>query len=162
MSLRIRTNRRRLAPIAALAFAILTSIATSALAAEARPWLCRDKPVFSATGPIAYRADNRGGSVWQLFFMHFEMGGENDGYTTVDSCVLRPGASTSGTLSAGQYFAVAMYRVGGGRWICSGPTDDSEGTQPGEISRICYSSDSSDCALKLTPRHADSPSPSSP
>lgn len=155
MSLRIRTNRRLVATIAALAFAILTSIATSALAAEARPWLCRDKPVFSATGPIAYQADNRGGSVWRLFFMHFEMGGENDGYTTVDSRVLRPGASTSGTLSAGQYFAVAMYRVGGGRWICSGPTDDSESPQPGEISRICYSSDSSDCAVKLTPRHAN-------
>ena len=58
-----------------------------------------------------------------------------------------------GTLAPGRYFAVAMYRGDGGRWICPGYAEDKD-RPAGAVSRICYGEESpllpgdADCSLR--------------
>ncbi len=123
-------------------------------AAEARPWLCRSKPVFSSDSAMTYQVVNHGASRWNLLLMQFEMGSAHDGYEIVASQELPADAGqASGTLAPGRYFAVAMYRSGGGRWICPGYAEDKD-RPAGAVSRICYDEDSPGCPVTLTVRSA--------
>ena len=134
--------------ICAIGFA--TAAAMPAHAAEARPWLCRSKPVFSSDSAMSYRIVNHGGSRWQLLLMQFEPGSAHDGYEIVASQELPAGADQrGGTLAPGRYFAVAMYRGEGGRWICPGYAEDKD-RPAGAVSRICYDEESPGCPVALT------------
>jgi len=122
-------------------------------AAEPRPWLCRDKPVFSSDKPMAYEAVNRGGERWMLTFMRFDPAGGHDGFTVVAT---RPvSGHTEGTIEAGRWYAVALYREGG-HWICPGNARENDKPAPGVVSNLCYGEDPGSCPLKLTVRPADS------
>ena len=110
-----------LASTAMMIVPILTGIviaivmtASIALAAEPRPWLCRDKPVFSYDRGMEYEASARPGRQWQLFFMQFDPSGGHDGFTIVSQRDLGiRGEPLTGQLAAGRYFAVALYRAEG-------------------------------------------------
>jgi hypothetical protein len=136
---------------------LATAGALPAHAVDARPWLCRNKPVFSSNSAMTYQVANHGGSRWELLLMQFEPGSAHDGYEIVASQELPAGAGqASGTLTAGRYFAVAMYRGGGGRWICPGYAQDKD-RPAGALSRICYGEEASSCPVTLTVVAAPSP-----
>src|ERR1700730_17907063 len=117
---------------------------------EARPWLCRNKPVFSSSSAMTYQVASHGGTRWEVLLMEFEPGSAHDGYEIVASQELPAGAGqASGTLAAGRYFAVAMYRGGGGRWIWPGYAQGKD-RPPGVLSRICYGEEASSCPVTLT------------
>jgi hypothetical protein len=119
-------------------------------AAEARPWLCRSKPVFSSDSAMTYQVVNHGGSRWELLLMQFEPESAHDGYEVVASQELPASAGhAGGTLAPGRYFAVAMYRGEGGHWICPGYAEDKD-RPAGAVSRICYDEDSPGCPVTLT------------
>jgi hypothetical protein len=123
--------------------------ASQAYAAEARPWLCRAKPVFSSDKPMTYEAVNRGGG-WLLTFMRFDPSGlGHDGFTV--SSTQDVAGRAEGTLDAGRWYAVALYRSGG-RWICPGNAGESGEPPAGVISTLCYGRDPGDCTVKLTVR----------
>src|SRR5271154_4593827 len=99
--------------------------APSALAQEARPWLCRDKPVFSYDRAMEYQVTARPGRQWRMFFMQYSPDAAHDGFDIVDTRPLgSSGDPTAGNLAAGQYYAVALYRGAGGHWICPDYTHD--------------------------------------
>ena len=151
--------RSTLAAVGAIGLCV--AAAASSLAAEARPWLCRSKPVFSSQSAMTYQAVNRGGVRWELLLMQFEPQSAHDGYEVVVSHELPAGAGqVSGTLAPGRYFAVAMYRGDGGRWICPGYAEDRE-RPAGAVSRICYDEDSPGCPVALTIRPAAAAAPAS-
>src|SRR5437763_1092145 len=104
----MKFGRRAFVPI----FVMLLSAtaASGVFAAEARPWLCRSKPVFSSDSAMKYNIANHGGSRWNLLLMQFEPGSAHDGFEIVASHELaaRDG-NAGGILAAGRYFAVAMY-----------------------------------------------------
>jgi hypothetical protein len=106
---------------------------------------------------MKYNVANSGGSRWDLLLMQFEPGSAHDGFEIVASHELAAGdGSAGGTLAPGRYFAVAMYRGGGGRWICPGYAEDRD-RPAGAVSRICYGEDSPGCAVALTVLPAASP-----
>src|SRR5258708_39786501 len=76
-------------------------------AAEPRPWLCRDIPVFSNPKPMSWHATPRGAGRWLMTFMHYDPAGGHDGFTIVSTRAIH--GSTNGVLEAGQYYAVALY-----------------------------------------------------
>jgi hypothetical protein len=124
--------------------------ALSAHAAEARPWLCRSKPVFSSSSAMTYQVVNHGDSRWELLLMQFEPESAHDGYEVVASQELSASTGQAGgTLAPGRYFAVAMYSSAGGRWICPGYAEDKD-RPVGAVSRICYGEDSPLCPVTLT------------
>jgi hypothetical protein len=124
--------------------------ALPAHAAEARPWLCRSKPVFSSSSAMTYQVVNHGGSRWELLLMQFEPESAHDGYEVVASQELPAGGGQAGgSLAPGRYFAVAMYRGDGGHWICPGYAEDKD-RPAGAVSRICYGEDSPLCPVTLT------------
>src|SRR5271155_3540463 len=85
--------------------------ATSALAQEARPWLCRDKPVFSYDRAMEYQVTARPGRQWRMFFMQFSPDAAHDGFDIVNSReIASRGDLIAGNLTAGRYFAVALFR----------------------------------------------------
>ena len=132
----------------AIVFAAATAMPAHAV--EARPWLCRSKPVFSSDSAMSYQIVNHGGARWELLLMQFEPDSAHDGYEVVASQELPASAGrASGTLAPGRYFAVAMYRGGGGRWICPGYAEDKD-RPAGAVSRICYDEDSPGCPVTLT------------
>jgi hypothetical protein len=159
---------RKIAVAAVLTGLFVASAFSVANAVEARPWLCRSKPVFSSSKPMTYEA--RGSSRWVLSFMRCNAnsqsnygggcseqssGGEN-GFAVVSTRTLS--GHTVGTLEPGQWYAVALYRSGG-RWICAGYAGESDEPAPGVVSDLCYSEhdeEGSPCGVKLTVR----PSPS--
>jgi hypothetical protein len=130
---------------------LFAAIATApAAAAGAAPWLCRDKPVFSFSSPMSFRAANRGGRRWKLLLMRLRMGGEHGGFDIVTARNVAPGARhVSGDLGAGQYFAVAMYDRSG-LWICPPYAYETEPLSAKTVSRICYGDSRSDCRMTLT------------
>ena len=128
---------------------LLAGVSSYAGAAQARPWLCRTKPVFSSDKPMTYQAVNRGGQ-WLMTFMQFDPSGlGHDGFTVSTTRDLT--GRTDGTLDAGRWYAVALYRSGG-RWICPGNARESDEPAPGVISSLCYGRDPGDCTVKLTVR----------
>jgi|SRR5215813_12615282 len=123
---------------------------SQALGAEARPWLCRAKPVFSSNKPMTYEATNRGGGRWLMTFMSFDPSGlGHDGFTV--SSAQEVGTHTSGILGRGQWYAVALYRSGS-HWICPGNAAETDEPGPGVVSNLCYGVDPGDCTIKLTVR----------
>ncbi len=146
MAMRSARLLRTLAAGAVLA----TLTVAPAIAAQPRPWLCRDKPVFSWDSAMTYRVANRGGRRWRLLLMQFHEGGAHDGFDIVAARDLAPGAAhLDGSLNAGQYFAVAMYGRRG-LWICPGYAHEKDTPPAGAVSQICYGDDPSDCPVTLT------------
>jgi len=131
---------RRFALTAAMCAIAIGSVAH---AAEPRPWLCRDKPVFSSGHPMSYRLTTSSRTHWELFLMQFTPGGGHDGFDIAQSLA---GAS-SGQLAAGQYFAVALHRAGG-NWICPANVDEEHSTA-GTITNLCFSAPDGGCSVKF-------------
>ena len=123
--------------------ALILAIASAANAAEPRPWLCRDKPVFSSQQPMNYRITMTSRSRWQLFLMQFTPGGGHDGFDIAQTI----SRSSTGQLAAGHYFAVAL-RNSGGNWICP-PAVSEEPTRGGTISDLCFGTDEGACSVEL-------------
>lgn len=126
--------------------ALALLVSTPALAQEARPWLCRDKPVFSYDRSMEYQVTARPGRQWRMFFMKYSPDAAHDGFDIVDSREVRGDAA--GSLAAGQYFAVALYRQGG-HWICPDYTHDDRNPKLGEVSNLCYGTGGPPCLVKL-------------
>lgn len=132
-----------------IAAAIAALTAASASAQEARPWLCRDKPVFSYNHAMEYQVTALPGRQWRMFFMQYSPDAAHDGFNIVDTRpVSSGGAPVSGNLATGQYFAVALYREGG-HWICPDYTHDDRNSRLGEVSNLCYGDDGPPCLVKL-------------
>ena len=108
----------------------------AASAAEPRPWLCRDKPVFSSSGPSRIELSSHDSRHWQIFLMQFDPSGGHDGFTITNTYDLGSGGRHAGeALTQGRYFAVALYGSGG-HWICAGPARDER--TAGTIASLCY------------------------
>ncbi len=133
--------------VAALALGSISSAAES----EPRPWLCREIPVFSASQPMTWHATKAGEGRWLMAFMHYDPAGGHDGFTLVSTHEV--GSSASGTLAAGQYYAVALHRAAN-HWICPANASDSDELPAGTISQICYGHDDDSCDLKLMVKSA--------
>jgi hypothetical protein len=136
--------------------ALVIATASMAHAAEPRPWLCRDKPVFSSTKQMRYRVTMTSRSRWQLFFMQFSPGGGNDGFDIAQTS----SRTATGQLSAGRYFAVAL-RNSGGNWICP-PVVDEEPPRGGKISDLCFGTDEGGCSVQLIVTPDTAPAASHP
>ncbi len=149
--MRIWNLKRRMGRVAALAFAAaaLVVAAGSARAMEPRPWLCRDKPVFSSGQPMTWTATKRGGGRWVMTFMRFAPDGGHDGFT-VDHT--RPiDGRESGALAPGQWYAVGMYRAGS-HWICAARAGENPQFIPGVVRDLCYGETDGACAVKMVVR----------
>jgi len=157
--MKIMEINRRLAigAIIATLSASLSMLSSSpALAEEARPWLCRDKPVFSYDRAMEYQATARPGRQWRIFFMQYSPDAAHDGFDIVNSREIGSrGDPVTGSLSAGRYFAVALYRGNGSHWICPDYTHDDRNPRLGEVSNLCYGEDGPPCLvnLKVKPDH---------
>jgi hypothetical protein len=129
--------------------AIAMLLASPALAEEGRPWLCRDKPVFSYGRSMEYQVTARPGRQWRIFFMQYSPDAAHDGFDIVNSREISSrGDPVAGNLAAGQYYAVALYREGG-HWICPDYTHDNRDPKLGEVSNLCYGEDGPPCLVKL-------------
>lgn len=134
-----------------IGLSLLALAASTAKAAEPRPWLCRDKPVFSSDQPMSYEVDARKGRQWRVFLMQFSPGGTHDGFDIVKTIdPPRKGGTASGHLAPGRYFAVALYHNASGYWICPGYAHEQDTGLLGIISSLCFSDSDSGCPLKLT------------
>ncbi|HYB91559.1 MAG TPA: hypothetical protein VEC38_10980 [Candidatus Binataceae bacterium] len=152
----------RFARLAICALLPAAVAATSAFAAEPRPWLCRDKPVFSSDRSMAYEASSRAAGRWEFFFMEFSPTGAHDGFTIVNSTEPgRRGAPQTGTLAPGRYYAVALHRQGE-HWICAGYTRDDTGHRAGLVADLCYGESGPDCAVNLLVKPEAKTDPASP
>ncbi|MGH7925113.1 MAG: hypothetical protein ACREQH_11055 [Candidatus Binatus sp.] len=124
-------------------------LALPASAQEARPWLCRDKPVFSNDRSMEYQVTARPGRQWRIFFMQYSPDAAHDGFDIVNSREIPSrGGPVAGTLASGRYFAVALYREGS-HWICPDYTHDDRNPKLGEVSNLCYGEDGPPCLVKL-------------
>jgi len=148
--------RRLILAGAALGILGLTARPIQAFAAEARPWLCRDKPVFSADKPMVYELTGHG--PWRLFLMQYQEGAAHDGFDIIST---RDAAgSTSAHLAAGRYFAVALHRGASGHWVCPGRAERRDTHAAGVVADICFGQEEgSSCAVTLTVRQVDSAPP---
>ncbi len=136
---------------AAFIAALAASAASAASAAEPRPWLCRDKPVFSSDRAVTYEATAGKGRRWRLFFMQFAPDGPNDGFSIVQSRDLPAGArASSGHLPPGRYYAVALHHSARGYWVCPGSVRERKDSQLGLIASLCFDEASSGCRVRLT------------
>ena len=136
----------------AIAMVVVATIGAGSQAqgAEARPWLCRDKPVFSSDKSMSYEATKRDGGRWLMTFMRFDPSGlGHDGFTVFSSHDVS--AHSQGTLEPGQWYAVALYRLGG-HWICPGNARKSDAPAGGSVSDLCFGEEPGDCTVKLTVR----------
>ena len=134
----------------ALAIALSFAVADTALAAEARPWLCRDKPVFSYNRSMEYQVTARPGREWRIFFMQFSPDAAHDGFDIAASrAIPSRGDPLTGRLDPGRYFTVALYRSGSGSWICPGYAHDDRNPKLGELSKLCYGEDGPPCLVNL-------------
>lgn len=139
----------RVARFFSTAAVIATMLASPAAAQEARPWLCRDKPVFSYEHSMQYQVTARPGRQWRLFFMQYSPDAAHDGFDILNTRdISSRGDSVAGSLTAGRYFAVALYRQGG-HWICPDYTHDDHNFRLGEVSNLCYGDGGPPCLVKL-------------
>src|SRR5216684_7608774 len=100
--------------IAILSASLSILFPCAAIAEEPRPWLCRDKPVFSYDHAMQYEATARSGRQWRIFFMLYSPDSAHDGFDIVKSQEIGSrGDPQMGSLNAGRYFAVALYRGSG-------------------------------------------------
>ena len=125
-------------------------LSRAASAEEPRPWLCRDKPVFSYDHAMQYEAAARPGRQWRIFFMLYSPDSAHDGFDIVKSDEIGSrGDPQTGSLNAGRYFAVALYRGNGSHWICPDYTHDNRNPSLGEVSNLCYGEDGPPCLVNL-------------
>ena len=117
--------------------------------ADPRPWLCRDKPVFSSREEVQYRVSSQGGTRWQMFFMQYDPNGPHDGYSIINSAQVPAGGSRDGYLQAGHYFAVPLFSRGG-HWICPEYSHDESFGKSGVVAEICYAAEEPPCTVKLS------------
>lgn len=136
--------------VLSLALAGLTGV-SKARAAEARPWLCRDKPVFSSDKPMTWDASQSGGGRWTMIFMRFDPSGGHDGFTVFDTRDIE--GRVTGPLEPGQWYAVGMYREAG-HWICAAQAQESRKFVPGIVRRYCYGRSEGNCDVRLTVRES--------
>ncbi|HZC45043.1 MAG TPA: hypothetical protein VE243_01135, partial [Candidatus Acidoferrum sp.] len=68
-----------------IAAAIAIALPRPALAEEGRPWLCRDKPVFSYDRSMEYQVTARPGRQWRIFFMRYSPDAAHDGFDIVNT-----------------------------------------------------------------------------
>ncbi|MGH7934249.1 MAG: hypothetical protein ACREQN_13960 [Candidatus Binataceae bacterium] len=141
--------------------AFIAAAVSSALATEPRPWLCRDKPVFTSSTPVTYDVATNDSRRWLLTIMRFELGSGHDGFTVISSQTL--GGRVGGALGPGSYYAVALYRQGD-HWICPGYAREADEPKPGVVADLCYGENRDDCRVRLTvlPRGTSSTSAASP
>ncbi len=97
-----------------------------------------------------------------MFFMQYSPDAAHDGFDIVNSRdIVTRGYPASGTLAAGRYFAVALYRDGG-HWICPDYTHDDRNPKLGEVSNLCYGDGGPPCLVKLQVKpdhHPAAPAP---
>ena len=104
MSIRI-LKTRILKPIFAAIVLAAIALSAPAHAGEPRPWLCRDKPVFSSEHMMNYDLSARAGLQWQIFFMTYDPNSAHDGFEITDSKeVGLRGVTQSGKLPPGPLF----------------------------------------------------------
>jgi hypothetical protein len=137
--------------IAMSAVGFMLAAALPARAIEPRPWLCRDKPVFSSNQPMTYDASMRGGGRWVMIFMRFDPSGGHDGFTVFDTRDVS--GQITGPLESGQWYAVGMYNEGG-HWICAARAEESPQFVPGVVRDYCYGESEGSCDVKLTVRES--------
>jgi hypothetical protein len=119
-------------------------------AMEPRPWLCRDKPVFSSDKPMQYELSARPGIQWQMFFMQFDPNAAHDGFSISQAREIgMRGATQRGKLPPGRYFAVALRRRSSEVWICPGYAHESSKIQPGIVAKLCYGESEPACLVDL-------------
>jgi hypothetical protein len=128
---------------------LMLVVAEPARAVEPRPWLCRDKPVFSSNQPMSYDASLRGGGHWVMIFMRFDPSGGHDGFTVYDTRDVT--GRVTGTLERGQWYGVGMYREGS-HWICSAQADENDQVVPGVVRDYCYGRTAGSCDVELIVR----------
>jgi hypothetical protein len=151
-----RTHRVLIALIGAVV-AIAAALPVAS-ATEPRPWLCRDKPVFSNNAPMSYEIAHTGRQRWKIFFMQFQPDAIHDGYEIVASHDIA--APVSGRLNAGQYFVAAMYLARNGRWICQGAARPEGDDHAGVLAGLCFGAhESQPCSVTLTVKAADASAP---
>src|SRR5579863_7806578 len=131
------------------AAAIMLAASPAARAVEPRPWLCRDKPVFSSPQSMTYDASLRGSGRWVMIFMRFDPSGGHDGFTVFDTREVS--GQITGPLESGQWFAVGMYREGG-HWICAARAGENHQFVAGIVRDLCYGEAEGSCDVKLTVR----------
>jgi hypothetical protein len=147
--------RRTMLIVLGLTGALLASPAARAM--EPRPWLCRDKPVFSWNHPMQFELSALPGAEWRMFFMQFDPDSAHDGFSITQTQELGPRSiSVTGKLAPGRYFAVAQRRRAGGLWICPGDAHESPKITPGVVAKLCYGDSGSACdvTLLVTPDHS--------
>lgn len=151
----LNVKRLRILLFALVIVPMLTGLifVQGARAAEPRPWLCRQIPVFSGGKAMTWRATKPGAGHWLMTFMHYDPAGGHDGFTVVATSEVNGGAA-AGTLAAGQYYAVALYRSGG-HWICPANASENHVAAAGAISKLCYGEDDDSCDVKLVVGPAD-------
>jgi hypothetical protein len=141
--------------LVAILIGLLWMTPSALIAAEARPWLCRDKPVFSDAKPMVCEISSRGAGRWRVFLMQFEAGTAHEGFEIVrslDAMIAEPIK-----LPAGQYFVVAMHRTDG-HWICPAPVQSTDA--PGTVADFCFSAEEDGpCGVRLKVRREDGASP---
>jgi len=152
-------RRMKRAAIAITAAVImLAAAAPAARAVEPRPWLCRDKPVFSSNQPMTYDANLRGGGRWVMIFMRFDPSGGHDRFPVFDPRDVS--GRVTGSLESGQWYGVGMYREGS-HWICSAQADENDQTVAGVVRDYCYGRTAGSCDVELTVREKKSGAASS-
>jgi hypothetical protein len=141
-------------PMAILAAGLIA--AAPARASEPRPWLCRDKPVFSSNQPMTYDATMQGSGHWTMIFMRFDPSGGHDGFTIFDSRDVI--GQVTGSLERGQWYAVGMYREGGS-WVCAGQAQENRQFVHGVVRDLCYGTEGGSCDVKLIVRENEHGAP---
>jgi hypothetical protein len=139
------------AAIAMSAVGIMLAAASLARAVEPRPWLCRDKPVFSSSQPMTYDASLHGRGHWVMIFMRFDPSGGHDGFTVFDTRDVS--GQITGPLEPGQWYAVGMYREGS-HWICAAQAAQTHQFVAGIVRDLCYGEAEGGCDVKLTVRES--------
>jgi hypothetical protein len=139
------------ATIAIIVAGIMLAAASPAPAVEPRPWLCRDKPVFSSDQSMTYDASIRGSGHWVMVFMRFDPSGGHDGFTVFDTRDVS--GQITGPLEPGQWYAVGMYREGS-HWICSARAGETHQFVAGIVRDLCYGETEGGCDVKLTVRES--------
>jgi hypothetical protein len=148
-----RSTMTRLMSTVMLAVGMLATATAIVSAGEPRPWLCRDKPVFSSSGPMTYDASMRGSGHWVITFMRFDPSGGHDGFTVFESREMS--GQVTGTLERGQWYAVGMYREEG-RWVCAGPAQENQQFVAGIVRDLCYGTADGGCDVKMIVRERSS------
>ncbi|HLH75718.1 MAG TPA: hypothetical protein VKV28_02825 [Candidatus Binataceae bacterium] len=138
--------RQWMVALSLLALAMSAPLAVQA--AQPRPWLCRDKPVFSSPNQAQLTVRRHDRRQWEVFLMKFNINSGHDGFTVTSSYPLRGDSPSSAIVGRGQFYAVALFRANG-HWFC--PARVVDNTRPGELANFCYHANNPGlCDISLT------------